>query len=78
MEEKFNIIEILWYYLKATLIINLVMILIVLIIYQVFVWNYDITSQFIIKYVICGTVFSLFLPYIYYNFRRIKFKDKVK
>lgn len=78
MEEKYNIIEIIWYYLKALIIINIVMILIVLIVYRVWIWDYSITSQFIIKYVLCGTVFSLFLPYIYYNFRCIMLKNKTK
>jgi len=78
MEEKYNIFEIILYYLKATIIINIVMILIVLILYHIFVWNYDISNQFIIKYIICGTIFSLFLPYIYYRFRNIRLKDKTK
>lgn len=77
MEEKYNLVEILVYYLKATIIINIVMILIVLILYKVWIWNYSITSSFIIKYVLCGTIFSMFLPYIYYCFRNIR-RSKIK
>ena len=54
------------------------MMTIVFIFYRVIVWNYDITNQFLVKYIICGTIFSLFLPYIYYNFKKVRFNSKKK
>ena len=72
MEEGYDFFEILGYYLKATLIINIVMILIVFIKYQVWVWNYDITNSFTIKYILLGSFFGLFLPYLYYKVRTLK------
>lgn len=72
MEDKYNFFEILGYYLKASVIINIVMILIVFIRYQVLVWNYEVTNSFIIKYIILGSFLGLFLPYLYYKIRVFK------
>ncbi len=76
LEEKYNILEILTYYLKASIIVNIFMILIVLIKCQDFVWNLNITNSFIIKYVLLGSFLSLFLPYLYYEVRTLKNKNK--
>jgi len=76
MEDKYDFFEILGYYLKATVIINIVMILIVFIKYQVWVWNYEVTNSFITKYFLLGSFLGLFLPYLYYKIRTIKRKDK--
>lgn len=77
MEEKFEFFEILGYYLKATLIINIVMIFIVLIVKHFWIWNEELTNSFVIKYIILGSVLGLFLPKLYYEVRRLK-KDKDK
>ena len=69
LEEKYRIFEILGYYLKATIIINIFMIIVVLIKNNNFIWNLGIKSGFVIKYVILGSIFGLFLPYIYYQVR---------
>ena len=74
LEEKYRFFEILSYYLKATIIINIVMIILVLIKTGDFVWNHDITNGFIIKYIVIGSVLGLFLPYCYYEFRIFKKK----
>lgn len=71
LEEKYRPLEIIWYYLKATIIINIFMIIVVLIKNQNFIWNITIKNSFIIKYVILGSIFGLFLPYIYYEVRTL-------
>ena len=76
MEDKYNFFEIIWYYLKATIIINIVMILIVLAIYKTWTWDYDITNSFMIKYIIFGSLFGLFLPAIYYKIKVLRRSKK--
>ena len=69
MEEKYDFFEILGYYLKATVIINIVMIIIVLIVKHFWVWNEELTNGFVIKYVLLGSFIGLFLPRLYYELR---------
>lgn len=76
MEEDYKFFEILGYYLKATLILNIVLILLVLIIKQYFIWNEELTNGFIINYIVCGSILSLFLPAVYYKVRNIGKKKK--
>ena len=77
MEEGYDFFDILGYYLKATLIINIVMIFIVLIVKQFWIWNEELTNGFVIKYIILGSVLGLFLPRLYYEVRKIRNnKDK--
>ncbi len=72
MEDKFNLFEILWYYIKATIIINIFMILLVFIIYQEWKFDSKITNSFVIKYSILGSIIGLFLPFIYYKIRVLR------
>ena len=74
MEEKFDFFEILGYYLKATLILNIVLIIIVFIVKGFLIWNEELTNGFVIKYILLGSFLSLFLPALYYKIRRIKKK----
>lgn len=76
MEEKYDFFEILGYYLKASLIINFIMIILVLIIKQYFVWNENLSDGFVINYVIAGSIIGLFLPALYYKIRNIKKSKK--
>lgn len=75
MEEGYDFFEILGYYLKATVIINIVMIIIVLIVEKFFIWNEELTSGFVIRYVIIGSILGLFLPKLYYEVRNLKTKN---
>ena len=77
MEEGYDFFEILGYYLKATVIINIVMIIIVLIVKKFWIWNEELTNSFVIKYIILGSVIGLFLPKLYYEVRNFK-KNKDK
>lgn len=74
MEEKFDFFEILGYYLKATIILNIVLIIIVFIVKGFLIWNEELTNGFVIKYILLGSFLSLFLPALYYKIRRIKKK----
>ena len=69
MEEKYDLFEILGYYLKASLIINITLIILVYCIKEYFIWNKELTNGFIINYIVTGSIFSLFLPAIYYKVR---------
>lgn len=77
MEEKFDFFEILGYYLKATVILNIVLILFVFIVKRYWIWNEELTNGFVIKYIALGSIISLFLPAIYYKVRKIK-RNKTK
>lgn len=76
MEEGYDFFEILGYYLKASIILNIVMILLVLIIKGYFMWNEELSNQFVINYVVVGSIISLFLPAIYYKVRNFGKKKK--
>jgi hypothetical protein len=76
MEEKYDFFEILGYYLKATLIINIILIIAVLIINRFWIWNKELSNDFVIRYVIAGSIAGLFLPKIYYDVRKIRRKEK--
>ena len=76
MEEKYDLFEILVYYFKATFFINIVMILLVLLIKQYFVWNEELSNGFIINYVVIGSIIGLFLPAFYYKLRHIGKKSE--
>ena len=76
MEEGYDFFEILGYYLKATVILNIVLILLVLIIKRYFIWNEELSNGFIINYIVVGSILSLFLPAIYYKVRHIGKKKK--
>ena len=75
MEEKYNFFEILGYYLKAAVILNIVLIILVLIIKKYFIWDEELTNGFVINYIVCGSILSLFLPAVYYKVRHIGKKD---
>lgn len=75
MEEKYKFFEILGYYLKASVILNIVLIILVLIIENYFIWNEELTRGFVINYIVCGSIISLFLPAFYYKVRHIGKKD---
>lgn len=75
MEEKYNFFEILGYYLKASVILNIILIILVLIIKNYFIWDEELTSGFVINYIVCGSILSLFLPALYYKVRHIGKKD---
>ena len=72
LEEKIKIKDLLKYYLKATILINIVMIFFVKLKYNVFIWEYSITLSFLIKYLLIGNVVGLFLPTFYYYLRTLK------
>ena len=74
MEEKFDFFEILGYYLKATIIINIIIIISIFMINQYWVWNKELTSGFVIEYIIVGSIVGLFLPKLYYEVRRLRKK----
>lgn len=74
MEDKYEFFEILGYYLKATVILNIVLILFVFIVKRYWIWNEELTNSFVIKYIILGSVISLFLPAFYYKVRKLKNK----
>ncbi len=76
MEEGYDFFEILGYYLKATVIINIILIIAVLIINKFLIWNKELTNDFIIRYVIVGSLIGLFLPKIYYDVRKLRKKRK--
>lgn len=76
MEEGYDFFEILGYYLKATLILNIVLIILTFIIKQYWIWNEDLTNGFIINYIICGSIISFFLPALYYKIRHLKKENK--
>ena len=78
MEEGYDFFEILGYYLKATVIINVLMIIIVLIVKRFWIWNEELTNGFIIKYVLLGSFIGLFLPKLYYEVRHLKKNKNVK
>ncbi|MBR1385434.1 MAG: LTA synthase family protein [Bacilli bacterium] len=75
LEEKIEIKELILYYLKASIILNIVMILIVFIIYQVWIWKHDITTGFILKYTGLGNLLGLFLPAFLYKIKNNKITD---
>ena len=77
MEEKFDFFEILGYYLKATLILNVVLIIIVFASFNYWMWNEELNSDFVFYYILFGSIISLFLPAFYYKLRKIK-KNKTK
>ena len=77
MEEKFAFFEILGYYLKATLLLNVVLIPFIFLIKGYWIWNEELTCGFVIKYLILGSIISLFLPAFYYKVRKIK-RNKTK
>ena len=70
MEEKYDFFEILGYYLKASIILNIVMIFLVYAVMDYLMWNKELTSGFIINYIGCGSILSLFLPAFYYKNRK--------
>ena len=72
MEEGYPFFEILGYYLKATVIINIIMIILVLIVKHYFIWNEELTNGFIINYIVVGSLIGLFLPSLYYKVRKIR------
>ena len=76
MEEKYDLAEILVYYFKATFFINIVMILLVLLIKQYFIWNETLSTGFVINYVVIGSIIGLFLPAFYYKIRHMGEKSK--
>ncbi len=71
MEEGYDFFEILGYYLKATVILNILLIILVLIIKRYFVWNEELSNEFVINYVVTGSIISLFLPALYYKIRHL-------
>ena len=77
MEEKFDFFEILGYYLKATIILNIVLVILTFIIKGYLMWNEELTNGFVIKYIVVGSIISLFLPAFYYKMRKIK-RNKTK
>ena len=77
MEEGYDFFEILGYYLKATVKLNILMIILVFIIKGYFIWNEELTNGFVINYVVVGSIFSLFLPAFYYKIRHLG-KEKSK
>ena len=76
MEEGYDFFEILGYYLKATVIINIILIIAVLIINKFWIWNKELTNDFIIRYVVVGSIIGLFLPKLYYEVRKLRKKEK--
>ena len=77
MEEKFDFFEILGYYLKATLIINVVLILSIFFGEKYWIWNVELKNDFVIAYIIIGSILGLFLPALYYKVRKLK-RNKTK
>lgn len=77
MEDKFDFFEILGYYLKATVILNIILVLLVFIVKKYWMWNEELTNGFVIKYILLGSFISLFLPALYYKVRKIK-RNKAK
>ena len=76
MEEGYDFSEILGYYLKATVILNIILIIAVLIINKFWIWNEELSNDFIIRYVIVGSILGLFLPKLYYDVRKMRKKEK--
>ena len=76
MEEGYDFFAILGYYLKATVILNIVMVILVLIIKKYFIWNEELTKGFVINYIAVGSILSLFLPALYYKVRNLTKKKK--
>ena len=76
MEEGYDFFEILGYYLKATVIINIILIIAVLIINKFWIWNKELSNEFVIRYVIAGSIIGLFLPKLYYDVRKLRKKEK--
>ena len=74
MEEKFDFFEILGYYLKATVIINVVLILAIYCGEKYWMWNKELSGDFVIAYIIIGSFIGLFLPAFYYNVRKLRKK----
>ena len=52
------------FYLFSTVIINIIMIVIVFLFKDVFLWKYTLTKSFIIKYVLLGSLIGLIVPFI--------------
>ncbi len=77
MEDKFDFFEILGYYLKASIILNIILIIFVFIVKGYFIWNKELTGGFVFKYILFGSIISLFLPALYYKVRKIK-RNKTK
>ena len=74
MEENFDFYEILGYYLKATLIINIVLILAIFLGEKYWMWNKELSNSFVITYIIFGSILGLFLPALYYHIRKLRKK----
>lgn len=69
LEEKITIKDTLFYYIKSSIIINIFMILIMYIKYDR--WLMDIIKErnVLLKYVLCGSFFGLFIPYLLYKLK---------
>lgn len=74
LEEDIRFKDLLKYYLISTIIMDIIMVLLVKIKYDVWTWDYNITLSFFIKYFLLGSIISLFLPSFYYDLRDLKKK----
>ena len=72
LEEEFSLDDTILYYIKSSIIINIVMLFAIWIHYGKIPYREDITGRYIIKYALVGSIFGLFLPAIFYKIRNSK------
>ena len=77
LEEKITIKDTLLYYLKVSIIINLVMILIMNLEYKKWLWEIRKLDSIAPTYIIYGSILGLFIPYILYKFNHNEFRNAI-
>ncbi len=78
LEEDFSLKDTIWYYIKSSIVINIVMLFAVWVNYDRIPYGSDITSHYLIKYALVGSLFGLLLPAIYYKIRNSKAYKVIK